>query len=98
MDVGAAAGPGTSQAVPLAILSSSKSDNEASNLEQASNCEPQCSGHVAKKLRVLESQQWQINHGLIPAPSVRARARALNAKMRRQKKTSQLLVRGGEAV
>jgi hypothetical protein len=90
-DVEAAAEPGTSQAVPLAILSNSESDDEASDLEQANDSEPRRSGRVTKKSRALESQQWQIDHGLIPAPSARANARALNAKKRRQIQTSQLV-------
>jgi len=37
---------------------------------------------------MTESQQWQIDNGLIPAPGVRAKARALNAKKKRNAETS----------
>jgi hypothetical protein len=38
----------------------------------------------------MESQQWQIDHGLIPAPGARAKARTLNAKKKKNIETSQL--------
>jgi len=38
----------------------------------------------------VESQQWQIEHGFIPAPGARVQARALNAKKRKNAKESQL--------
>jgi len=38
----------------------------------------------------MESQQWQVEHGLIPAPGARAKARALNKKKKENTKTSQL--------
>jgi hypothetical protein len=37
-----------------------------------------------------ESQNWQVEHGLIPAPGAKARVRALNAKKKENTKTSQL--------
>jgi hypothetical protein len=60
-----------SQAQPLAI-SSDSSDGQ-------SDCEPRRSGRVKKASRTVESQEWQVNHGLIPAPGAKSRARALNA-------------------
>jgi hypothetical protein len=38
----------------------------------------------------VQSQQWQIEHGVIPAPGARAQVRALNAKKKRNIGTSQL--------
>jgi hypothetical protein len=38
----------------------------------------------------VESQQWQIEHGFIPAPGARAQARALDAKKKKNTKESQL--------
>jgi hypothetical protein len=71
-------GPG-SQAQPLEISSNNEIDGE-----------PRRSGRVKKATRVIESQQWQIDQGLIPAPGARARARALNAKKKKNTETSQL--------
>jgi hypothetical protein len=52
--------------------------------------EPRRSSRVKKASRTVESQQWQIDHGLIPVPSARAKARALNAKKKKNTKASQL--------
>ena len=68
-----------SQALILAISSDSESDGE-----------PRRSGRVKKASRTIESQQRQIDHGLIPAPGAKAKARALNAKKKRNTETSQL--------
>jgi hypothetical protein len=40
--------------------------------------------------RAVESQNWQIEHGIIPAPSTKAKTRALKAKKKRNTETSQL--------
>src|ERR1700722_17306103 len=69
----------SSQALPLAISSNSESDGE-----------PRRSGCVKKASKVIESQQWQIDHGLIPAPGAKGKARALNAKKKKSIETSQL--------
>jgi hypothetical protein len=52
--------------------------------------EPRRSGRVKKASRTVESQQWQIDHGLIPVPGARAKARAINAKKNKNTKASQL--------
>jgi hypothetical protein len=67
-----------SQAQPLEI-SSSESDGE-----------PRRSGRAKRATRTVESQQWQIENGLIPAPGARAKVRALNAKKKQITKASQL--------
>ena len=69
-----------SQAAPLSISSDSEQDDK---LHQ--------SGHVRKPSKTIESQQWQIDNGLIPAPGTKAKARALNAKKKRNTETSQLI-------
>jgi hypothetical protein len=38
----------------------------------------------------VESQNWKVEHGLIPAPGAKARIGALNAKKKENTKTSQL--------
>jgi hypothetical protein len=38
----------------------------------------------------VESQQWQVEHGLIPTPGAKAKARALNKKKKENTKTSQI--------
>jgi len=73
-----------SQAQPVEISSS----DEISDRE--SNDEPRRSGRVKRSTRAVESQQWQIEHGIIPAPGAKARARALNKKKRQNTMTSQL--------
>jgi len=73
-----------SQAQPLEISSSDES------LDHNSNDEPRRSGRVKRSTRAVESQNWQVKHGLIPAPGARARVRALNAKKKENTKTSQL--------
>jgi hypothetical protein len=55
-----------------------------------SNSGPRCSGRVKKPSRVVESQQWQIDHGLIPAPGAKGRVRALNTKKKKNTEISQL--------
>ena len=67
-----------SQAQPVEISSSSDDD------------EPRRSGRVKRSTRAVESQNWQIEHGIIPAPGAKAKARALNAKKKRNTETSQL--------
>jgi hypothetical protein len=52
--------------------------------------EPRRSGRAKRSTRVLESQQWQVEHGLIPAPGAKAKARALNKKRKEKTKTSQI--------
>jgi len=61
-----------SQAQPLEI-SSSDGDNE-----------PRRSGRAKRSTRALESQQWQVEHGLIPALGAKAKARALSKKKKRK--------------
>ena len=65
-----------SQAQPLEI---SSSDSESRR-----------SGHVRHATGIVESQLSQIEKGLIPAPGVKARARALNAKKEAEHEVSQL--------
>ena len=77
-----------SQALPLTVLSDSSSLSDTSDGQ--SDGEPRCSGRVKRSTRAVESQQWQIEHGLIPAPGARAQARALNAKKKENTKESQL--------
>jgi hypothetical protein len=76
------AGPG-SQRQPLEI-SSDNSDQEPSDGE------PRRSGRVKKVTRTVQSQQEQIEMGLIPAPGAKAKSRELNAKKKRNVETSQL--------
>jgi len=64
---------------PLEISSDDESDGE-----------PCRSSRVKRPLRAVESQQWQIEHGVIPAPSAKAKVRALNAKKKQNTKESQL--------
>jgi hypothetical protein len=78
--------------MPLAISSNSDSDSESNEAsDQANDGEPRRSGRVKKNSRVIESQQWQIDNGLIPTPGARAKARALNAKKKKNIETSQLV-------
>jgi hypothetical protein len=80
------AGPSSqagSLAQPLEISSSNESSDE-------SDSEPRCSGRVKQPLRTVQSQQWQIEHGIIPAPGAKAKVRALNAKKKQNTKESQL--------
>jgi hypothetical protein len=42
--------------------------------------EPRRSVRVKRSTRVPESQQWQVEHGFIPAPGAKAETRALNQK------------------
>jgi hypothetical protein len=67
-------------------------DNPSSSdtSDRQSEDEPRRSGLVKQSTRAVQSQQWQIEHGLIPAPSARAQARALNAKKKENTKESQL--------
>jgi hypothetical protein len=68
-----------SQAQPLKISSSNSGDDEPCRF-----------GRVKRSTRVLESQQWQIEHRLIPALGSKVKARALNKKKSENTKTSQL--------
>jgi hypothetical protein len=69
----------SSQAQPLEISSSDESDGE-----------PRRSGCVRRATRIVESQLSQIEKGLIPAPSARAKVGALNAEKKQNTKASQL--------
>jgi hypothetical protein len=74
-DNGDNAGPSfrpSSQVQPLGISSSDDSDDG----------KPRRSGRVRRATRIVESQLSQIEKGLIPTPSAKARARALNGKKR----------------
>ena len=73
------------QAQPLQI----SSDSEVSRTSDDDD-EPRRSGRVKKPTAVVESQQWQIEHGLIPVPRAKSRARALNAKKKKNVEISQL--------
>jgi hypothetical protein len=64
--------------------------SQAQPLEISSSDEPRRSGQVKRSTRTVESQNWHVEHGLIPAPSTKARVRALNAKKKENTKTSQL--------
>src|SRR5271157_2213027 len=77
-----------SQAQPLEV----SSDSEVSRTSDANDDEeePRRSGRVKKPTAVVESQQWQIEHGLILAPGAKSRARALNAKKKKNVQISQL--------
>jgi hypothetical protein len=48
--------------------------------DSGSDSEPYRSGRLGRKSRVLDLQQWQIDYHLIPIPSGKAKASALNAK------------------
>jgi hypothetical protein len=76
-------GPG-SQALPLTVSSDSSTSSDTS--DRQSDGEPRRSGRVKQLTRAVESQQWQIEHGLIPAPGARTQARALDAKKRRKQR------------
>src|SRR5271156_2810170 len=71
-------------------LSRSRLTLEVSRTSDADADESRRSRRVKKPTAVVESQQWQIKHGLIPAPGAKNRARALNAKKRRNVQISQL--------
>ena len=73
-----------SQGQPVKISSSNKV------LDCESDNEPRRSSRVERSTRAVESQQQQTEHGIIPAPSAKARARALNKKKRQNTMTSQL--------
>ena len=66
-----------SQVLPLTIPSDSS----------GSDCIPRRSSRVKKPSKAIESQQW---NGLIPAPGAKARARALNAKKKKNMVVSQV--------
>lgn len=68
-----------SQVLPLTIPSDSDSD-----------CIPRRSSRVKKPSKAIESQQWKIANGLIPAPGAKARARTLNAKKKKNMVVSQV--------
>jgi hypothetical protein len=69
-----------SQAQPLEISSS----------DESGDGEHRRSGRVRRATKIVESQQLQIEKGIIPAPGAKARARALNAKKKQNSKVSQL--------
>ena len=71
-----------SQAQPFEISSSSE--------KSESDNEPRRSGRVRRVTRALQSQLSQIEHGLIPAPGAKGKARALGVKKRQNTKVSQL--------
>jgi hypothetical protein len=72
-----------SQAQPVEILSSDEISDRDAN-------EPWRSSRAKRSTRALESQQWQVEHGLIPALGAKAKARALNKKKKENTKTSQI--------
>jgi hypothetical protein len=78
----------SSQALPLTV--SSDSPGSSDTADGQSDGEPRHSGRVKRSTRAVESQQWQIEYGLIPACSARAQARAINAKKKKNTKESQL--------
>jgi len=66
-----------SQAQPLKL----SSDSEICRIsDEGDDNEPRRSGRVKKPTVVMQSQQWQIEHGLIPALGAKSKARALNTK------------------
>jgi hypothetical protein len=69
-----------------------KLGSQAQPLEISSNSddEPRRSGRVKRSTRVLKSQQWQVEHKLIPALGSKAKARALNKRISQNTKVSQL--------
>jgi hypothetical protein len=77
-----------------AELGSQAQPVEISSSDESSDCdggdEPRRSGRVKRATRALESQQWQVEHGLIPALGSKGKARALNKKRAQNTKTSQL--------
>ena len=70
-DPDAGPGPG-SQYQPLEVLSDSETDDS-----------PRHSGRDERVTRTIESQQWQIDQGLLPGPGARGIVRALNAKKKK---------------
>ena len=90
-DGAASDGAASDEVVSDGVVSDGAANDGSASDEPASNDEPRRSGRVRKKSKVLESQQWQIDNGLIPEPTARAKARALNTKRRRQIQTSQLI-------
>ncbi|KAN0068510.1 hypothetical protein V8E54_013234 [Elaphomyces granulatus] len=64
--------------------------NISSDDSDGESCRPRRSGRVKKPSRALQSQQEKIELGLIPAPGARAKARALNAKKKKNIEVSQL--------
>ena len=58
--------------------------------EEPSDGEPRRSGRVKKASRTIQSQQEQIELGIIPAPGARGKTSALNAKKKKNTETSQL--------
>jgi hypothetical protein len=75
-----------SQAQPLEV----SSDSETSGISDSGSdngSEPRRSGRVKRRTIAMESQQWQIENGLIPDPGARARAKALNAKKKKNIQT-----------
>ena len=87
-DGAASDGAASDEVVSDGVVSDGAANDGSASDEPASNDEPHHSDRVRKKSKVLESQQWQINNGLIPEPTTRAKARALNTKRRRQIQTS----------
>jgi hypothetical protein len=72
-----------SQTQPIEISSSDEISDRDSD-------EPRRSGRAKHSTIVLESQQWQVEYGLGPAPGAKAKARALNNKRKENTKTSQI--------
>ena len=64
--------------------------NISSDDSDGESCRPRRSGRVKKPSRAIQSQQEKIELGLIPAPGARAKARALNAKKKKNIEVSQL--------
>lgn len=64
---------------------------EVSSGSEPSDGEPRQFVRVKKPSTVMESPEWQIAHGLIPALRPERKARALNAK--KKKKCTDLTVR-----
>jgi hypothetical protein len=63
-----------------AELGSQAQPVEISSSDESSDCdggdEPRRSGRVKRATRALESQQWQVEDGLIPASGSKGKARA----------------------
>jgi hypothetical protein len=74
--------PRSSEPGSQAQLFEVSSDSDIS----ASGGEPRRSGRTKKASRTIQSQQEQIELGLIPAPGANGRAMVLNAKKKRMQK------------
>ncbi|KAN0066635.1 hypothetical protein V8E54_010052 [Elaphomyces granulatus] len=82
------------QVAPDVALEEAFLDSEPFNISSddsdGESCRPRRSGRVKKPSRAIQSQQEKIELGLIPAPGARAKARALNAKKKKNIEVSQL--------